>query len=225
MNNGEAANAWYLVGTASVVILLLPLVATPLTWVAVELLIQQAKASAEAATDTADTELQPREGSSPPPRRNTRVSYSFDCMQSEHVTEGNLPHFPTTASTMVTIERMSPPAKTNENNSKAAGKNDVQGLHNVSPLGKTDSVRAIGRRSTDLLTKDGQFLEVEIYDMQPDRVDHSKFQSMNKAACAMMYAALMCFSLSLMCCKFPLHGMKGRWRRPKLKKGLHALRS
>ena len=199
MSNGEATNAWYLVGTASVAILLLPFVATPLTWVAVELLIQQAKASSEAATDTADTELQPREGSSPPPRRNTSVSYSFDCTQSEHVTEGDLPNSPTAVSTMVTIERMSPPAETNVYNSIVAGKNDVQG----SPLGKTNSVRAIGRRSTDVLTKDGQFLEVEIYDVQPNRVDHSKFQSMNKAACAMMYAALMCFSLSVMCCKLP----------------------
>ena len=210
VSNGEATNAWYLVGTASVAILLLPFVATPLTWVAVELLIQQARASAEVATDTADIELQPREGSSPPPRRNTSVSYSSDCTQSEHVTEGDLPNSPTAASTMVTIERMSLPAKTNENNSEAAGKNNVQGLHNVSPLDKTDSVRAIGRRSTDVLTKDGQFLEVEIYDVLSNRVDHSKFQSMNKAACAMMYAALMCFSLSLMCCKFPLHCMKGR---------------
>ena len=199
VSNGETANAWYLVGTASVAILLLPFIATPLTWVAVELLIQQAKASAEVATDTADTELQPREGSSPPPRRTTSVS--SDCTQSEHVTEGDLPNSPTAASTMVTIERMSLPAKTNENNSEAAGKNNVQGLHNVSPLDKTDSVRAIGRRSTDVLTKDGQFLEVEIYDVQSNRVDHSKFQSMNKAACAMAYAALMCFSLSLMCCK------------------------
>ena len=199
MSNGEATNAWYLVGTASVAILLLPFVATPLTWVAVELLIQQAKASAEAATDTADTELQPREGSSPPPRRNTSVSYSFDCTQSEHVTEGDLPNSPTAVPTMVTIERMSPPAETNVYNSIVAGKNDVQG----SPLGKTNLVRAIGRRSTDVLTKDGQFLEVEIYDVQPNRVDHSKFQSMNKAACAMMYAALMCFSLSVMCCKLP----------------------
>ena len=210
MSNGEAINAWYLVGTASVAILLLPFIATPLTWVAVELLIQQAKASAKVATDTADTELQPREGSSLPSRRTTSVSYSSDCTQSEHVTEGDLPNSPTAASTMVAIERMSLPAKTNENNSEAAGKNNVQGLHSVSPLDKTDSVRAIGRRSTDVLTKDGQFLEVEIYEMQSDRVDHSKFQSMNKAACAMMYAALMCFSLSLMCCKFPLHCMKGR---------------
>ena len=210
VSNGETANAWYLVGTASVAILLLPFVATPLTWVAVELLIQQARASAEVATDTADTELQPREGSSPPSRQTTSVSYSSDCTQSELVTEGDLPNSPTAVSTMVTIERMSLPAKTNENNSEAAGKTNVQGLHNVSPLDKTDSVRAIGRRSTDVLTKDGQFLEVEIYDMQSDRVDHSKFQSMNKAACAMMYAALMCSSLSLMCCKFPLHCMKGR---------------
>ena len=207
---GETANAWYLVGAASVAILLLPFVATPLTWVAVELLMQRARASAEAATDTADTELQPREGSSPPPRQNASVSSSSDCAQSEHVTEGELPNSPTAESTIVTIERMSPPAKTNENNSKTAGKNDGQGLHNVSRLGKTDSVRAIGRRSADVPTEEGQFLEVEIYDVQHNRVDHSKFQSMNKAACAMMYAALMCFSLSLMCCKFPLHCMKGR---------------
>ena len=45
VSNGEARNAWYLVGAASVAILLLPFVATPLTWVAVELVIQRAKAS------------------------------------------------------------------------------------------------------------------------------------------------------------------------------------
>ena len=41
--------AWYLVSAASVVILLLPFLATPLTWVAVELLKQQASNSASAS--------------------------------------------------------------------------------------------------------------------------------------------------------------------------------
>ena len=48
MSAGKPA-AWYLVSAASVVILLLPFLATPLTWVAVELLKQQASNSASAS--------------------------------------------------------------------------------------------------------------------------------------------------------------------------------
>ena len=59
-----------------------------------------------------------------------------------------------------------------------------------------------GNPTVKLNTKDSQFLEIDLYDVQANRIDHSKFQSLNKAACAMMYAGLMCLCLSFMCCEF-----------------------
>ena len=62
--------------------------------------------------------------------------------------------------------------------------------------------RASNRRPTvELRARHGQFLEAEVYDVQPHRTDSSKFQSLNTAACAMMYIAQLCFSFSILCCK------------------------
>ena len=77
-------------------------------------------------------------------------------------------------------------------------------------LRRVDAANVVKQRPSAVLkTADCQFMEVEIYDVQSDRADYSKFQSLNMAACAMMYAALMCFSLSVMCCKFPLQCVNG----------------
>ena len=158
MSDGETANAWYVAGMASVAILLLPLVATPLTWVAVELLIQQAKASAEVATDTADTELHSRDKTNPPSRTSS-------------ITE-------------------------------TAAK-ELQSSLDVPP--RVDASEVIERSPAAVLeTRQGEILEAEIYDVQSYKIKYSKIQSLNMAACAMLYAALMCFSLSSICCKFPL---------------------
>ena len=158
MNDGETTNAWYLVGAASVAILLLPFVTTPLTWVAVELLIQQAKASAEVATDTADTELHSRDKTSLPSRTNSISETTAKELQ-------------------ISLE--------------------------VPP--RVDASEVIERKPTAALeTRQGQILEAEINDVQSYRLKYSKFQSLNMAACVMLYAALMCFSLSSICCKFPL---------------------
>ena len=204
---GEPTNAWYLMGGASLAILLLPFVATPLTWVAVELFIRQTSnsgAASELATDTANIELQIEEKSIPPARQNASVSDSCDRMQAaEHVTEEDLPHSPSVVFTVDTTERMSPPARLNGNNSETTSNEEFQSLHDVPP--KVDAARAIQRRPTAVITREGQFLEVEMYNAQYHRVDRSKFQSLNMAACAMMCIALMCFSLSIMFCKFQLN--------------------
>ena len=210
MSAGEPTNAWYLVGAASVAILLLPFVATPLTWVAVELLIQQARASAparssdEVATDAADTELQTREISNPPTRKNGSGSDCGDLTQtSEPVTKENLAKSPDAALTAVSIKGTIPPANMKRHNSETASNDDVQSLHDASPVPIADSVVTNERRPTAVLRTEGQFLEIELHKAQTHRINHSKFQNLNKAACAMMYAGLMCLCLSFMCCEFP----------------------
>ena len=216
MSAGEPTNAWYLVGAASVAILLLPFVATPLTWVAVDLLIQQARASApartsdELATDTADTELQTREISNPPTRKNGSVSDSGNLTQpSEPVTKEKLAKSPEAALTAVSIKGTISPANMKRHNSETAGNDDVQSLHNASPAATADSVLTNERRLTAVLKKEGQFLEIELHKAQTHRINHSKFQSLNKAACALMYAGLFCLCLSFICCEFPPQCMNG----------------
>ena len=207
VSTGEPTNAWYLMGAASVAILLLPFVITPLMWVAVELLIQQARASgatSELATDTANIVLQVEERSTPPARQNGSVSNSCDQMQAaEHATEEDLPHSPSAVSTVDTTDRVSPPARLNGNNSKTTANEEFQSSHDVPP--EVDAAEVIKRRPTAVTTREGQFLELEFYDAQSHRVDCSQFQSLSMAACAMLCIALMCFSLSLMFCKFLLN--------------------
>ena len=198
MSAGEPTIAWYLVGAASVAILLLPFFATPLSWVVVELLIQQAKASdSEKAIDEEITEieLQSRERRNPPARKNIVDSDSCDRTQSaEHMAEEDLPNSPSAASTVITNEGTNPPAQMSRSNSATARI-------------EADLAGANERRPSDVLTKEGQFLEIELYEEQSDRIDHSKFQRLNIPACAMMYAGLMCLCLSFMCCELPLHAL------------------
>ena len=171
VRNGEPTNAWYLVGAASAAILLLPFVATPLSWVAVELFIRQTRAS-----DAADIDLQYREGSNPSPSAESTVD---------------------------TTDRVSPTARLIGNNSETAANKEFQSSHDVPP--EVDAAEVVERRPTAVLkTGEDRFPEAEIYDVRLHRIDHSKFQSLNMAACAMMCIALMCFSLSFMFCKFPL---------------------
>ena len=72
-------------------------------------------------------------------------------------------------------------------------------MYTCTQSGRCGSVQ---EKSHDYKTKDSQFLEIELYDVQASSVDHSKFQNLNKTACAMMYAGLICFCHSFMCCKF-----------------------
>ena len=192
VRTGEPTKAWYLIGGASLAILLLPFVATPLSWVAVELFIQQTSASDELATDAADIELQYREGSNPSARPQS----------AGHVSTEDLLHSPSAASTVVSTERMNPTARLIGNNSKTAANKEFQSSHDVPP--EVDAAEVVERRPTAVPKREDWFLEAEIYDVQPRRIDLSKFQSLNMAACAMMCIALMCISLSFMFCKFPL---------------------
>ena len=150
---------------------------------------------------TASAELQSTERCHSPVRPKSSVSDTWNRTQS--TAEEDLPTFHSVL-TVDMAERIPHSARlsvlsTPETAAKEGGL-----------LRRVDAANVVKQRPSAVLkTADSQFMEVEIYDVQSDRVDYSKFQSMNKAACAMMYAALMCFSLSLMCCKFPLHGMNG----------------
>ena len=210
MNNEKPTNAWYLVSAASMAILLLPFVATPLTWVAVELLTQQARDSAparssdEVATDTTDIELHYREGRNPPERKNDSVFDSGNRTQSEeHMTEeGGLPNSPYRPASIVATEGTSPSARMISSNSETAVVKEFQSSLDE-PSSIVDATEVVKRRPTALLkTRQNPFMEAEIYDVQFHRLEYSKFQRLNTPACAMMYAGLMCFSLSFMCCEF-----------------------
>ena len=198
MSAGETTIAWYLVSAASVAILLLPFVATPLTWVAVELLIQQARDSASERIfdeEMTDVGLQSRGGRDVPASNNVSVSDSCGRIQSaEHMAEEDHPNSRSAASTVITNEGTNLSAKRNGNNSETA-------------INETDSAVAKEKSTTEVIKKEGQFLEVELYNVQSDSIDHNKFQSLNIPACAMMCTGLMCSSLSFMCSKLPLHAL------------------
>ena len=186
--------------TASVAILLLPFVATPLSWVAVELLIRHTSSSGKLATDTVNIELPIEERNNPPVRQNASVPNYCDRMQAaEDMTKENHPSSLNAVPTVATTERINSFPRLNGNNSRTAANKEFQNTLAVPP--RVDAVEAKERRPTALL-KTVQFLEADVYDVQPHRVDYSKFQSLNKAACDMVYIALMCFSLSIVCCKF-----------------------
>ena len=157
---GEPTDRWYLMGGASVAALLLPIVATPLAWVAVELLVHQAPlhdGASELATNSADMVLQSEERHASPVRQDEG---NCSTMPEER--------FPGTLDTTIRV----------------------------------DDAVADDRRPTAVLKgMEVQFLESEVYDVLPHRIDHSKFQSLNQAACVVVYISLMCFSLSSVCCK------------------------
>ena len=69
-------------------------------------------------------------------------------------------------------------------------------------IAEVDSL-AKRRPSAVLKARNAKFLDAEVYDVQLLRMDLSKFQSLNKATCAMVYITLTCFSLSILCRKFP----------------------
>ena len=145
---------------------------------------------------TASAELQSTERCNSPVRPKNSVSHSWKRTQStEETAEEDLPTFHSIL-TVDTAERMSRSARLSRLS------NPETAVEESGLLREADAADVVNQRpSTVLKTAENQFMEVEIYDLQSDRTDYSKFQSMNKAACAMMYAALMCFSLSLMCCK------------------------
>ena len=68
-------------------------------------------------------------------------------------------------------------------------------------IAEVDSL-AKRRPSAVLKARNAKFLDAEVYDIQLLRMDLSKFQSLNKATCAMVYITLSCFSLSILCRKF-----------------------
>ena len=144
MSAGEPTIAWYLVSAASVAILLLPFAATPLTWVAVELLIRQAKASVSERTfdeEMTDVGLQSRGGRDVPASNNVSVSDSCGRTQSaEHLAEENLPNSSSTALTVIATEGTNHPARKNGNNSETA-------------VNKTDSTVTKERRATKVIKK------------------------------------------------------------------------
>ena len=152
---------------------------------------------------TADIKLLSAEGCNLPERKNSSVSDSCHWTQpAEHVTEKHHPNFRSVALTVVSTERVILNGRINRSNPETAAK-VYQSSPDVPP--RVEAAGINKRRPTDVLsTNDCQFLEVELYDAQSDRVDRSKFQSLNKAACAMMCAGLMCFSFSFMCCELPL---------------------
>ena len=129
-------------------------------------------------------------------RPKNSVSHSWKRTQStEETTEEDLPTFHSVL-TVDTAERMSRSARLSRLS------NPESAVEESGLLREADAADVVNQRPSAVLkTAESQFLEVEIYDLQPDRTDYSKFQSLNKAACAMAYAALMCFSLSVMCCK------------------------
>ena len=129
-------------------------------------------------------------------RPKCSVSDSWKRTRStEETAEEDLPTFHSVL-TVDTAERMSRSARLSILSTPKPAVEESGLLHGV------DAADVVNQRHSGVLkTAESQFMEVEICDVQSDRADYSKFQSMNKAACAMMYAALMCFSLSLMCCK------------------------
>ena len=98
-----------------------------------------------------------------------------------------------------------PPSKQDEDNSKATTNEGFQSSLDTSPTADDVAQAAIDRRSTAVLkAREAQLLEAEVYDVQPHKIDSSKFQPLNAGACAMLYIALMCFSFSIVCCKLSL---------------------
>ena len=159
--NGEPTDPWYLMGAASLAALLLPFVATPLAWVVVEVLRNQAdKASSEFSVPTEQ------------PKTDEQVVKK----QSRVL------------SVLVPGEGDSSPGAVRSEHDIA----DVDNLTNRRP-------------TTELKARNIEFLEAEVYNVQPHKIDSSKFQSLNAGACAMLYITLMCFSLSIVCCKLSLH--------------------
>ena len=149
-------------------LLLLPFVATPLAWVAMELLVHQTRSPDKVielaiATDAANMVLQSQEGSDPASLQDgSNIKATADSEE------------------------------------------ELQNSLDITP-GVDDAVANDRRPTAVLKEREVQFLEADVYNMQPHRIDRSKFQSLNMAACTMMYSALMCFSLSIVCCKFLLH--------------------
>ena len=161
--NGEPTDPWYLMGAASLAALLLPFVATPLAWVAVEVLRKQA--------DNASSNL------SLPTQQPATLTHEQAVKKHSRV-----------MSVLVPAGDSSPGAVTSEH--------DITEVDNLPDR----------RPTIELKNRNIEFLDAEVY-VKPHRIDGCKFQSLNTAACAMLYIALMCFSFSIVCCKLSLHAL------------------
>ena len=161
--NGEPTDPWYLMGAASLAALLLPFVATPLTWVVVEVLRKLA--------DNASSNL------SLPTQQPVTLTHEQAVKKHSSV-----------MSVLVPAGDSGPGAVTSE--------------HDIAEVDKLTN----NRPTVVLKNRNIKFLDAEVY-VQPHRIDGCKFQSLNTAACAMVYIALMCFSLSIVCCKLSQHAL------------------
>ena len=161
--NGEPTDPWYLMGAASLAALLLPFVATPLTWVVVEVL---RKLADNASSNHILPTQQP-------------VTLTHEQAVKKHSR---------VMSVLVPAGDSNPGAVTSEH--------DIAEVDNLPDR----------RPSIVLKNRNIKFLDAEVY-VQPHRIDSNKFQSLNTAACAMVYIALMCFSLSILCCKLSQHAL------------------